>query len=103
MMFKLITFRSDGAFWPLAEQSDFPGSKRSRSLFAALLSAPRRLVSWVLAELAARHAMQSLASLDERMLRDIGVERGQLWHATRYGREALMQSSDLQADLTRWA
>jgi len=47
--------------------------------------------------------MQSLASLDERMLRDIGVERGQLWHATRYGREALMQSSDLQADLTRWA
>ena len=39
-----------------------------------------------------------LAVLDERMLRDIGVERDQIAHACRYGRDAL-----LRPDLTRWA
>ena len=102
-MFKLITFRSDGAFWPLAERSDLPGATRSGSLFTAVLTAPRRLAAKILAELAARRAMQSLASLDERMLRDIGIERGQIWHATRHGRQALTRSSDLQADFTRWS
>ena len=102
-MFKLITFRSDGAFWPLAERGEVPGATRSGSLFTAVLRAPRRLAAKILAELAARRAMQSLASLDERMLRDIGIERGQIWHATRHGREALLRSSDLRADFTRWA
>jgi uncharacterized protein YjiS (DUF1127 family) len=103
IMFKLITFRSDGAFWPLAEPGDVPGAKRSGSLFAAMLRAPRRLAARILAELAARRAVQTLASLDERMLRDIGVERDQISHATRYGREAVLRSSDLRADFTRWA
>jgi uncharacterized protein YjiS (DUF1127 family) len=67
-----------------------------------VLTAPRRLAAKILAELAARRAMQTLASLDERMLRDIGIERGQIGHATRHGREAL-RSSDLRADFTRWA
>jgi uncharacterized protein YjiS (DUF1127 family) len=102
-MFKLITFRSDGAFWPLAERSAFPGATRPHSLLTAMLTAPRRLAAKILAELAARRAVQTLASLDERMLRDIGIERDQISHATRHGREALMRSSELQADFTRWA
>jgi uncharacterized protein YjiS (DUF1127 family) len=103
IMFKLITFRSDGAFWPLAERGDTPGATRSGSLLAAVLGAPRRVVAALASELAARRAMQSLASLDERMLRDIGIERGQIWHATRHGREAMIRSSDLRADFTRWS
>jgi uncharacterized protein YjiS (DUF1127 family) len=103
IMFKLITFRSDGAFWPLADRPDAADATRSRSLLMAVLTAPRRLAAKILAELAARRAMQSLASLDERMLRDIGIERGQIWHATRHGREALLRSSELQADFTRWS
>jgi uncharacterized protein YjiS (DUF1127 family) len=99
-MFKLITFRSDGAFWPLADR---PDATRSRSLLMAVLTAPRRLAAKILAELAMRRAMQSLAGLDERMLRDIGIERGQIWHATRHGREAMIRSSDLRADFTRWS
>jgi uncharacterized protein YjiS (DUF1127 family) len=103
IMFKLITFRSDGAFWPLADRPDAADATRSRSLLMAVLTAPRRLAAKILAELAARRAMRSLASLDERMLRDIGIERGQIWHASRYGSEALAVATDLRADLTRWA
>jgi uncharacterized protein YjiS (DUF1127 family) len=102
-MLKLITFRNDWAFWPLAERSDFPGATPSHSVFAVLLSAPRRLVATIASELAARRAMQTLASLDDRMLRDIGIERGQIPHATRHGREALARASKLGADFTRWA
>jgi uncharacterized protein YjiS (DUF1127 family) len=102
-MSKLTPFRSDGAFWPVADQGQAPGATRSGSLLAAVLAAPRRLTAKILAELAARRAMQTLASLDERMLRDIGIERGQIWHATRHGREALLRSSDLRADFTRWS
>jgi hypothetical protein len=56
IMFKLITFRSDGAFWPLADRSDSAGATRSGSLLMAVLTAPRRLAAKILAELAARRA-----------------------------------------------
>jgi uncharacterized protein YjiS (DUF1127 family) len=102
-MFKLITFRSDGAFWPLAQRSDFPGAARSYSPLAAALAATGRFVAGIMRGLAARRAMQTLASLDERMLRDIGIERDQISHATRHGREALTRASDLQADFARWS
>jgi len=102
-MFKLITFRNDWAFWPLAERSDFAGATPSRSLIAAMLTAPKRLAAKVLEELAARRAMQTLASLDDRMLRDIGIDRSQIPHASRHGREALARSSEARADITRWA
>jgi len=102
-MLELISFRSDWALWPLADRSEFPAPARAHSVFATMLTAPWRLAKTIGAELAARRAMQTLASLDDRMLRDIGIERSQIWHASRHGREALAQSSDLRADLTRWA
>jgi uncharacterized protein YjiS (DUF1127 family) len=68
-----------------------------------MLAMPGRMLAAVLAELAARRAMQALASLDERMLRDIGIERDQIAHATRRGREAIMRSSDPGADIARWS
>ena len=98
-MFKLITFRSDGAFWPLADRADAANATQSQSLYAAIVAAPRRLAAAILAALAARRAMQTLASLDERMLRDIGIERDQIAAATRHGREALM----LPAHFARWS
>jgi uncharacterized protein YjiS (DUF1127 family) len=101
-MLELITFRSDWAFWPLADRSEASPTSRTHALLAAVLTAPWRLAKTIRAELAARHAMQTLASLDDRMLRDIGIERGQIWHASRHGRETLAASSDLRADLTRW-
>jgi uncharacterized protein YjiS (DUF1127 family) len=101
-MLKLMTFRSDWAFWPLANRSELPSSLRL-SFFMAVLTAPWRLAVKIRAELAARHAMQTLASLDDRMLRDIGIERSQIWHASRHGRETLARAPDLRADYTRWA
>jgi uncharacterized protein YjiS (DUF1127 family) len=41
-----------------------------------------------------------LASLDDRMLRDIGLERGQIDHAVRQGRHRM---DDARSNLIRWA
>ena len=101
-MFKLATFRSDGAFWPGGTGRP-SGTARPRSLLTVLLWVPRRLWTSIVGELAARQAMQTLASLDARMLRDIGVDRDQIAHACRHGREALLRSSELRADFTRWS
>ena len=43
-MFKLISFKSYGAFWPLTERSDFDAATRPRSLVGGLLAAPWRVV-----------------------------------------------------------
>jgi hypothetical protein len=69
-MLELITFRSDWAFWPWRTGPKRP-PPRGRTTPAAVLTAPWRLAKTIRAELAARHAMQTLASLDDRMLRDI--------------------------------
>ena len=106
-MFKLATFRSETAFWPLAEPGTPAEVARPRSLLSALLwgllAAPRRLGAMILCELEARRAVQTLASLDDRMLRDMGVERDQIAHACRHGREALLRSAELRADFARWS
>ena len=96
---RLITFPELGAFWPLAERSDFPGAAMLR--LCGLAEHATRLVAKIASELAARRAVQTLASLDDRMLRDIGIERGQIPHANRHGREALARASKLGADLSR--
>ena len=94
-MFKLLTFRNDGAFWPFADSADAGGAQPA-SLIGRVWQRLRK-------EIAARRAMQSLASLDDRMLRDIGIERSQICHASRHGRETLARAPDLRADYTRWA
>ena len=96
-MFKLISFKSDGAFWPFAERSDFDTAARPRSVIGGLLAAPWRVVAALAKELATRRTMQTLASLDERMLRDIGLERDQISHAARQGR------LDVRLDIARWS
>jgi uncharacterized protein YjiS (DUF1127 family) len=101
IMFKLISFRSEWAFWPLAERADFDIVARPRSLIRSVLAAPRRAATALVRELAARRAMRTLADLDERMLRDIGLERGQIGYAARRGRMERIQ--DVRADIGRWA
>jgi len=101
-MFKLISFRGYGAFWLLADRSEFDAAARPRTAIGGLLAAPWRVVAALTKELAARRAMHMLASLDERMLRDIGLERGQIPHAVRLGRGVSSRMQDVRADITRW-
>ena len=100
-MFKFMSFRGDAAFWPLAERSH-GGAGRVYALFGRLAAAGRRLAAELAKELAARRAMRSLASLDDRMLRDIGLERGQIDHAVRKGRQGAKRGTDAGSDLIRW-
>jgi uncharacterized protein YjiS (DUF1127 family) len=97
-MFRPTTFKGDAAFWPQPDSEKPAHTGGLNSLLWTLLSSPGRLLAAILAELRARNAMQALADLDERMLRDIGVERDQIPHVCRQGREVL-----LRPDLSRWA
>src|SRR5204862_7694661 len=99
-MFKLISFRGDGAFWPLAERSDLDTVSRPRSLAGSLLAAPWRVMAGLAKELAARRAMHALADLDDRMLRDIGLDRGQIPNAPRQRR--IQRMHGLRATIPRW-
>jgi uncharacterized protein YjiS (DUF1127 family) len=93
-MFKMLTFRSDGAFWPLTERSDAGAGQASGGLAAKAMA----LVQHWQAERAARRAMLELASLDDRTLKDIGIPRDQIWHAVRHGRDA-----GEAFDIARWS
>jgi uncharacterized protein YjiS (DUF1127 family) len=93
-MFNILTFRSYGAFWPLAERSeDTSGQGTLRGKFAGLI---QRLWS----EHAARQAVYELEALDDRTLKDIGITRSEIWHAVRYGREAARGE---MLDIARWS
>ena len=94
-MFKNLSFRSDGAFWPGAEHQAETGSAAPRGFFA-------RAVAAIAGEVRARRAARMLASLDDRMLRDIGINRDQAWYAARHGRESMRRAIDRGSDYTRW-
>jgi uncharacterized protein YjiS (DUF1127 family) len=55
-----------------------------------------RTLSAVVAEWGARRAARVLGSMDERMLRDIGISRDQIGYVARHGR-------NLRPDHTRWS
>jgi uncharacterized protein YjiS (DUF1127 family) len=93
-MFRILTFKSDRAFWPLAGPSASDAASQSRGLVG-------RTIAKIVGELRAWRATQSLSSLDERMLRDIGINRDQIWYVTRHGRET-RQPVDQWTDGTRW-
>ena len=102
-MFKLISFRGEGAFWPFADRSDLDAVAQPRSLIGGLLAAPRRAASAFVRGLATRRAVHALASLDERMLRDIGIERGEIGYAARQGRYSPRRAQDARLDISRWS
>jgi uncharacterized protein YjiS (DUF1127 family) len=93
-MFRILTFKSDRAFWPSAEPSESDAAGQSRGLLG-------RTIAKIVGELRAWRATQSLSSLDERMLRDIGINRDQIWYVTRHGRE-MRQPTHQWTDGTRW-
>jgi uncharacterized protein YjiS (DUF1127 family) len=95
-MSKILTFKDDGAFWPLAERPASSGHP-----FAGLAGAARRALAALAHEIATRRAMRTLASFDDRMLQDIGIDRGQIPLAARYGRGAIETSGDITL-LARW-
>ncbi|HSR80344.1 MAG TPA: DUF1127 domain-containing protein [Hyphomicrobiaceae bacterium] len=90
-MFKFINTKGAAALSPLTGRSRVRGS---------LIAGARWLAAGLAKELAARRALRSLASLDDRMLRDIGLERGQIDHAVRQGRHRV---DDARSNLIRWS
>ena len=100
-MFKLMTFKGDAALWPVAQQADPEGSAQSPSLLSGMLAGPRSLVTAVAREWSARRAVEALASLDDRMLREIGLERSQIGFAVRSGRHAVSAHA-VRDDISRW-
>ena len=100
-MFKLINSKGAVALSPLAGQSQVWARVRAR-VWVSLFAGARWLAAALANELAARRATRSLASLDDRMLRDIGLERGQIDHAVRMGRQSAKRLDDARSDLMRW-
>ena len=96
-MFKILTFRSEAAFWPLAERT---GAEAGTGASGTLLGKAMAMARRFRADHAARRAMHELESLDDRTLRDIGVSRDQIWHAVRHGRGATSRDA---FDIARWS
>jgi len=95
-MFRLLTFKSDREFWPSAEPPAGETAGWSRGWLG-------RAIAAVVAEWKVRRAMRALGGMDERMLRDIGINRDQIWYVARHGREAMRRSMDQRPDYTRWS
>src|SRR5262245_34844142 len=95
-MFRILTFKSDRAFWPLAEPPAGEAAGRSGGWFGRAFAAG-------VAEWKARRAVKALGSMDDRMLRDIGIHRDHIWYVARHGRETMRRSMDQRPDYTRWS
>ena len=97
-MFKLTSFKSDAVFWPLAHRSDHAPS---RSILSSVVSGPRSVLAVLAKKLSVRRAAQALTSLDDRMLRDIGLDRSQIGSVVRRGRHAATPH-EVRDDISRW-
>ena len=51
-----------------------------------LVIAVKRLIAWIRNERRIRRGIRELSQLDDRMLADIGLRRGNVTHAARNGR-----------------
>ena len=52
----------------------------------ALVKAVRRLLAWIRSERQIRSGIRDLRALDDQILADIGLPRGHIEYAARYGR-----------------
>lgn len=85
-MGKTLHFESDANIaFDAAAQLQMPAA--STSVLTELLSGPVRLFRRAQAEWQHRRAMKELYQLDDRMLRDIGVDRSEVPRVARFGRE----------------
>jgi uncharacterized protein YjiS (DUF1127 family) len=80
---QLASLRTEAALGGATE----PSQSVPRVLKGALLAAPVRLLRKVLEQRKYQRAVQELRGLDDRMLRDIGVDRAAIPYAARFGRE----------------
>ena len=55
-------------------------------LHGSLVTTLKRLADWIGAEWRLRRSIETLRSSDDRMLADIGLTRGSIEYAVRYGR-----------------
>jgi uncharacterized protein YjiS (DUF1127 family) len=54
----------------------------------SIVSVFRTVLFWISFHSAIRKDIRKLQNLDDRMLRDIGIDRGEIEHSVRFGRKA---------------
>jgi uncharacterized protein YjiS (DUF1127 family) len=105
-MLKNLNLERDSSFWPLTEPPDAPSNASwSARLFAPFTRLGKRAITPIARELSARRATRTLSTFDDRMLRDIGIERDQIAVAARRGRGAIECNAHSKAEigyLLRW-
>ena len=74
----------------LAPASRGPAGPRQTTRVPVL----RRLIAWFRNERQIRHGIDELMALDDRMLSDVGLTRGSIEHAARYGTYARTMFTD---------
>jgi uncharacterized protein YjiS (DUF1127 family) len=73
---------------PMIEARHWPAESQDSTApwQAAPVKAVNRLFAWIRNKRRIRRAIDELMALDDRMLSDIGLARGNIEHAARYGR-----------------
>lgn len=85
-MSKTLHFESDANI-AFDAASRLPVPAASMSFAMELLTGPARLFRLAQAEWQHRRSMKELYELDDRMLKDIGVDRSEVPRVARFGRE----------------
>lgn len=85
-MAKTLHFESDANI-AFDAASRLPVPAANMSFVMELLTGPVRLYRLAQAEWQHRRAMKELYQLDDRMLKDIGVDRSEVPRVARFGRE----------------
>jgi uncharacterized protein YjiS (DUF1127 family) len=75
-------------FGTVHQSSAFDPSRRAKRAIGPLLASwIIRSIAWLEARHRTRRAVVELMAMDDRMLADIGVSRGEILHAARHGLE----------------